>query len=341
MFVSFESEFGSYEGQFARLTQDIRDEALIALCESQKWAGELQVEARTENEKNQGVFRKFRKAFDQSSSKSEAERLQTQRWRAETRKAEILAKLSMFDYQTPFRRLRREHVANTCQWIFKSPAFVDWLTGTSRVLWLTGRLGSGKSMISSSIVTHLTNATSPCDIVAYFYVRFDNAESMKAGTVIGSLLKEMTLSRPSQAFESGKGSITDFTSQWTCFQHAQSMLLPESRYFLVIDGMDELPETELRQVYDFMTGLLTRTDLNVKLLMTSRSFSGHSNSSIFPDGLRINLDDGRVRACVSDDIKTYVTTMLESVLSQETDSTMDPAITSRIRDKLEEDANGM
>jgi len=44
---------------------------------------------------------------------------------------------------------RRE--AGTCQWIFREPAFNEWLDGTQRILWC-----SGMRMYSSVQILHLS-----------------------------------------------------------------------------------------------------------------------------------------------------------------------------------------
>ena len=41
-----------------------------------------------------------------------------------------------------------QRVQGTCEWISKDEAFQSWLHGDSRILWVSGSPGKGKTMIS-------------------------------------------------------------------------------------------------------------------------------------------------------------------------------------------------
>jgi hypothetical protein len=53
--------------------------------------------------------------------------------------AELLQRLSSYDYQRQYRNRARRRLEHTTEWILKEPAFVTWLgDGKPQCLWLTG-----------------------------------------------------------------------------------------------------------------------------------------------------------------------------------------------------------
>lgn len=139
LFVSFKAEFGCYEQEFAQISQTIRDEAFLAQSDFHKKEAELQAKERSRNETGRVGLKKLRQSFDRSNEKRESEISLIQGWRRENKKAKFLKTLSTHDYQTPFRRLRRDRALGTCEWIFEQQDFKMWLDGPSTTFWLMGR----------------------------------------------------------------------------------------------------------------------------------------------------------------------------------------------------------
>ena len=54
-------------------------------------------------------------------------------------KSKVLDFLSTYDYQKTYTQIHKECVPGTSAWICESPNFRDWISGTSKTLWFTGR----------------------------------------------------------------------------------------------------------------------------------------------------------------------------------------------------------
>ena len=139
LLVSFKAEFGPYEGEIARLSQEVRDEASLAFQQAQKQENELQAEERSDARRYRKIMAKFRE--DDYKSKEEVKnwRLEIYDRKLERKKLEALDALSAYDYQKTYRQIRKECIPGTSTWICESPEFNAWMSGTLKTLWFTGR----------------------------------------------------------------------------------------------------------------------------------------------------------------------------------------------------------
>lgn len=65
-------------------------------------------------------------------------------------------------------------VQGTCSWILNHPAYLAWLTAEeTKLLWITGEPGCGKTMISAYLTDHLRldHASSAKPQVFFFFLR--------------------------------------------------------------------------------------------------------------------------------------------------------------------------
>ncbi|OQE40038.1 hypothetical protein PENCOP_c006G06526 [Penicillium coprophilum] len=54
-----------------------------------------------------------------------------------------------------YRTMNRNRVPQTGDWIREETEFIDWITGTKPVLWISGNPGAGKSYIATNLIDHL------------------------------------------------------------------------------------------------------------------------------------------------------------------------------------------
>ncbi|KAK4938357.1 hypothetical protein LTR10_021156 [Elasticomyces elasticus] len=101
--------------------------------------------------------------------------------------------------------------------------------------------------------------------VAYFFCRYDDLESLKARTIIGSLTKQLLSSLEPKAFESMHitGDSTLETEQM--LQYLQKLLpVHRQRCFIILDGLDECSQEEIATLMQFLRSVLTiKTTLQV------------------------------------------------------------------------------
>ncbi|KAK6206672.1 NACHT and TPR domain-containing protein [Colletotrichum tabaci] len=79
-----------------------------------------------------------------------------------------------------YSALNRTRTQGTCDWIFDDPSLKDWLAGKVRFLWISGNPGTGKSYITSRLVSwgqDLLNKQETNNMMGYFFFRQNNPES--------------------------------------------------------------------------------------------------------------------------------------------------------------------
>ena len=137
--VSFKAEFGPYEGEIARLSQEVRDEAFLASQQAQTQEYQLQAKERSDARSHRKIMVKFRDDDFKQKEEDKKWRLEINNRQLEREKLKTLDALSVYDYQKAYRQTRKECIPGTSTWICESPEFHAWMSGTQKTLWFTGR----------------------------------------------------------------------------------------------------------------------------------------------------------------------------------------------------------
>ena len=144
--LSFRAQFGSYEEEIKGLARVVQEEASLASKQAQREEIELQTQERAEQSQSRHAIIKLSDLFQRhrdSSRRVEKEgrtrHLQIDQRKLEKEKIEALDSLSSYDYHSAFRRLRRECVSGTLQWICEHPKFHEWISGSVQELLLIGK----------------------------------------------------------------------------------------------------------------------------------------------------------------------------------------------------------
>lgn len=81
--------------------------------------------------------------------------------------------ISEVKYTTDHEAIMALRAKNTCKWLIRSKKFEEWEAATaSSILWLRGDVGTGKSVLSSSVVDYLQTLYSDSiedGALAFFY----------------------------------------------------------------------------------------------------------------------------------------------------------------------------
>jgi hypothetical protein len=118
---------------------------------------------------------------DIRSTKNKTQREAIHRW------------LSAPDPSTNHNRACRSRQATTGSWFLESEAYTHWKEQSS-LLWLHGKAGCGKTILSSTIITevlqkhHLKSGVA----VAYFYFDFNDLEKQNSDKMIRSLITQLS-----------------------------------------------------------------------------------------------------------------------------------------------------
>ncbi|KAI1392460.1 uncharacterized protein F4822DRAFT_436235 [Hypoxylon trugodes] len=133
----------------------------------------------------------------------------------------------------------------SCRWFTEAECFISWKTNRSPgILWLTGRPGFGKSVLSSHVVEQVESADSFC---SYFFFKQREASKSTLSDCLRSLLFQMAIQDSQMAdklfeieAEYVTWDLTDELSLWRkLFVNGIFKLPSISRHFWIIDGVDE------------------------------------------------------------------------------------------------------
>lgn len=173
----------------------------------------------------------------------------------------FLEKLCDYDPLTILKKIS-EPSSNTCSWILTIVDFERWMSSVSeRLLWLYGTTGSGKSVLAKYITKHLLKVHQRSredlrgrihDVLAFVYCSEKDSRRNSLLTLLCSILyqllsKHVSLLRylDSEHISDAADSTRSEQSLWDCF-HAIILRGSGIRIWVVIDGIDELPEKARR-----------------------------------------------------------------------------------------------
>lgn len=139
LLFSFRAEFGSYEEEITKLSQEVRDEASLAYKQAQKQENELQARERSDARRYREIVVKIWDDHRKGKEEEKNWRLEVNRRNLEKMRLKALDALSTHDYQNSYRQIRKECIPGTSTWICEDPEFRAWMSGTLKTLWFTGR----------------------------------------------------------------------------------------------------------------------------------------------------------------------------------------------------------
>ncbi|KAL8910660.1 MAG: hypothetical protein Q9171_004076 [Xanthocarpia ochracea] len=194
-----------------------------------------------------------------------------------------LAWLSPVDPTWKHRAFKRERQAGTGIWLFDLPEMTNWLESPHDALWVYGIPGAGKTTLSTLVVDEiLTKKQSNSVGTAYFYIRYDDKESHKLSSVLGSLI--------SQLARYNSEALADLMKLYTQHQ-TDGLVAPDEEdlkeklhkisghfmeIYIMIDGLDECGspcDADRRRLVKTVAGLHTIKEGSVRTLVFSRKES--------------------------------------------------------------------
>ena len=314
----FQSNFGHFESELQKIARVVYEESYLASLQEQK----------TEIKEN-ALFRTFTTKF---SDKMSLEFLEAKRRRSRKAKSRFLESCSTYNHQKAWKHARK---AGATDWIRDHDEYKKWLRSpTSATLWCTGILGSGKTVLSANLVEHTLISVSGAGF-SYFFCRHDDQESLKASTIIASLVRQLLDCVSPEKFDDLEKESPDPHDVDQLLNVLLKILpLKMSGYYIMLDGLDECDAEDLDLLvqklkilpfskHSFHVYLSSRQELYRKYLKTLR-----------PQYF-VSMTDG-----VSE-IEDYIASSLYDRLQSESLSLGDPTIISAIQDALVKGSQGM
>ncbi|KAN0132161.1 hypothetical protein V8E53_009927 [Lactarius tabidus] len=178
----------------------------------------------------------------------------------------------------------------TAEWFIDGDEFLKWMAAGS-LFWVHGKAGSGKSILCSAIINHVTMlCRAGLASMAYFYFDFRDVDKKSRRHLLSSLLVQ--LSTCSDAFcdilsclyetnDSGARHPGD-TELTKCLK--EMLTLPDQGLvYLIMDALDECPDTPgvpsaREKVLDLIKDLVGLQLPNLRICVTSRPEVDISNA---------------------------------------------------------------
>ncbi|KAH9012832.1 hypothetical protein EDB83DRAFT_2189816, partial [Lactarius deliciosus] len=174
------------------------------------------------------------------------------------------------------------HHEGTATWCTKGNTVTDWKASGS-LLWIHGKPGSGKSILSSVIVRDIKSISSAGSaVLAYFYFDFKDTTKQDLRALLSSLLIQLSdqsdtscdaLSPLYFAHKSGSEQPT-VASLAQCLKDMLTMM-GQVPIYLIIDALDESPNdsgipSSRENVLELVKELVNLHHPNLRLCITSR-----------------------------------------------------------------------
>ena len=183
--------------------------------------------------------------------------------------------LSAPNPSTQPQRALEGRVRDICLWVLESDKYARWKTGSASILWLHGRPGSGKTVISTAILQDLLESCNSRSngVSAHFYFSYNNAQMQCPEMLLRSLVCQLS----QNCVQMPPSLDTLFTlrdkqqglpSLQTLLGVLRQMILEFPQVFILVEALDEC--TQRLELMDVLATVAEWQLQNLHLLITSR-----------------------------------------------------------------------
>ncbi|KAH8591892.1 quinon protein alcohol dehydrogenase-like superfamily [Bisporella sp. PMI_857] len=170
------------------------------------------------------------------------------------------------------------------QWILEHPDFQQWHDDTqSRLLWIKGDPGKGKTMLISGILDEMSPSTKLRDkqattLLSYFFCqatddRIDNASAALRGLIYLLINQQpLLISHVRKKYDHAGKALFEDANAWVALSEIFTSILQDpslKSIYLIIDALDEC-KANLDQLLDLISRT-TSTSTRVKWIVSSRN----------------------------------------------------------------------
>jgi archaellum biogenesis ATPase FlaH len=211
------------------------------------------------------------------------------------------------------------------RWVFHNDSFRQWHEDPqSRLLWIKGDPGKGKTMLLCGIIDDLqaSSAIAKANTVSYFFCQATDARINSAAAVLRGLLYLLVSQQPSLASgvrkkydHAGKNMFED-TNAWVALAETFADVLrnPSSTTtYLIIDALDECV-TDLPKLLDFIVKQSSASS-HVKWIVSSRNWPD-IEERLGQAGHKVRLSLELNAAAVSTAVQTFIDQRVSKLAQQ-------------------------
>jgi hypothetical protein len=181
--------------------------------------------------------------------------VQAEKRRVERHRKTVRDNLCLLDPTKAWKQARKQCLVGTATWFEESEEFRRWLgQKDSATIWYPGKMGSGKSILTSNVITYLMRFSSSSDRMSYFFCQDEVPETLLSRNIIGSIACQILDS----FIESATGNeLQRLVTESSGLDTEEKMSFILSHYhlsstcFIVVDGLDQCEMTEVNSVFGY------------------------------------------------------------------------------------------
>ncbi|KAL7793793.1 WD40-repeat-containing domain protein [Trichoderma ceciliae] len=186
------------------------------------------------------------------------------------------------------------------RWVLEDPQFRHWRDSEqSRLLWIKGDPGKGKTMLLCGILKELEDSTPFTLCLSYFFCQGTDQRLNNANAVLRGLIYMLVIQRPSllsyvhkEYKDAGNRRLFDDINAWVTLSDIFENILqdPASRNcYVVIDALDEC-SSDRKKLLDIIVRSVSNLH-HVKWIVSSRNFDDIEHKlDTCPGSLRLGLE---------------------------------------------------
>ncbi|KAI0971602.1 hypothetical protein F4678DRAFT_433483 [Xylaria arbuscula] len=234
---------------------------------------------------------------------------------------EVMQWISHLPYESDFANVKATRLQGTCDWLLAHSRYIQWRQSNgSKILWLHGIPGSGKTRLTSRVLEELVDdplIASGWESLAYFFCDRNRHDRQDPAAVLRSLVRQLS-------FQPGTGVIMTctrnlyttkqmrgFASSELTMDECQSLLTEltrdRPRTTIVIDGLDECNHKSRHALLEGLALISTTASRGVvKILIASRDDDDIKDQFGTGERLKIQASDNQ------EDIEKFITSKMES-----------------------------
>lgn len=252
------------------------------------------------------------------------------------RRSDYLSACTDYDHETPWKQARKR--GNTT-WFATEQAYLEFKScETSSILVLSGKLGSGKTVLAANVVDDLI--LSGLGTVCYFFISHNISISCQSEILFRSLCRQLIACHANNdavdALLTEDNPVLDDRAVLILLKRLFNRLA--GHIFFVLDGLDDCDPGETHKIISTMRDLIkyrTHSILHVLASLRVQADDVHSKyRGLNPERLLSIPEE-------NPDIESYIATQLAKRVEGEQLVFGDPTIVVAIQDALLEGAQGM
>ncbi|KAF2184954.1 NACHT-domain-containing protein [Zopfia rhizophila CBS 207.26] len=230
-------------------------------------------------------------------------------------------------------------------WILGNPDFQRWRDDQqSRLLWIKGDPGKGKTMLLCGIVNELKKSIAKTDLLSYFFCQATDSRINNATAVLRGLLYLLVNQQPSlvshirKKHDHAGKTLFDDANTWVALSEIFTNILQDpslNSTYLIIDALDECV-ADLPKLLDL---IVQKSSISprVKWIISSRNDTNIEQRLRLDDsGTRLSLELKENAEQVSHAVNTYI----DHCLPELAEIQHDAVLQDLVREKMQQKANG-